>query len=305
MPTSAHRGMTTATTSGSVLEPDVTGGRRVWSLIAVETLVALSAVYGGVGLIWNNVIGMPDDWLQGTPFTSWAVPGAFLLLVVAVPMGVAAVMEVSTSPWAGLASIMAGAAQVGWIGAELFVMQRYNVLQPVMLAFGLVIMLVAVWSGRHRAMFPHRMVQRRKTNGQLARRCESHADRSAGYGLVGVAGIGVVNGAIHRSVGDLRAHQLSGLTFACFMRRTWSRLTAAGQSGPPGKRSDRGGLGRRSHRLRRIGVGMTWPRPAGALRLPNCYRNCGDGRRWRSRSTASTSLHRKAKTCSAAAPPKQ
>jgi len=87
--------------------------------------------------MWNNVIGMPDRWLRGTPFTSWVVPGAFLLLVVAVPMGMAAVVEASRSAWAALASISAGAAQVGWIGAELLMMQRYNVLQPVMLGVGL------------------------------------------------------------------------------------------------------------------------------------------------------------------------
>ena len=90
----------------------------MWSLIALETLVAISAVYGGVGLIWNNVIGMPDDWLQATLFTSWVLPGVPLLLAVAVLMGVAAIAEVSRSPWATLASITAGAAQVGWIGAS-------------------------------------------------------------------------------------------------------------------------------------------------------------------------------------------
>jgi hypothetical protein len=129
-------------------------GRRSWLLIAVEGVIAVSAGYGGVGLIWNNVIQMPPDWLQGTPFTSWVLPGVFLLLVVAIPMGAAAVLELRSSPWAQLASIVAGAAQVGWIGAQLLIMQRYNVLQPVMLGFGLAVVLLAIWAHRDQPLLP-------------------------------------------------------------------------------------------------------------------------------------------------------
>ena len=127
---------------------------RAWPGIVLELLTGAAAGYGGVGLIWHNVIRMPDDWLRGTPFTSWAMPGVFLLLVVAAPMGAAALLELRRSPWAAAASITAGAAQVGWIGAELLIMQRYNVLQPVMLGFGLAVLLLAVWSRRHQPLLP-------------------------------------------------------------------------------------------------------------------------------------------------------
>ena len=56
-----------------------------WALIALEVLVAVNAIYGGIGLMRNGM-GMPDDWLERTPFTSWLWPGVFLLLVIAVPM---------------------------------------------------------------------------------------------------------------------------------------------------------------------------------------------------------------------------
>lgn len=146
------------------------GRRRQWSLIVLELLVALSATYGGVGLIWDNAIGMPADWLRATPFTSWVLPGILLLLVVGVPMGVAAAGEIARAPWAALASVVAGAAQVGWIGVQLVVMQRYNVLQPVMLGVGLMIMLLAVWSGRRRPLFPRWLLPRRLVSGQVPQR---------------------------------------------------------------------------------------------------------------------------------------
>ena len=59
-------------------------------LIGIEALVSVVALYGGIGLIAGNALKMRDDWLDGTPFTSWVLPGVLLLIVVAVPMGVAA-----------------------------------------------------------------------------------------------------------------------------------------------------------------------------------------------------------------------
>jgi hypothetical protein len=116
--------------------------------VLVEVLVTAAALYGGIGLIWGNRIGMLDEWLAGTPFHSWLWPGVLLLAVVAVPMLVAAVAEIRRSRWAAPASLAAGATQVGWIGAQLAVMQRYHVLQPVMLGCGLLVMLLTLWEHR-------------------------------------------------------------------------------------------------------------------------------------------------------------
>lgn len=127
-------------------------GHRVTA--GIESLVAASAVYGGVGLIAGNAIGMPDDWLAGTPFGSWVLPGVLLLLVVAAPMAVAAVLELRRSRWAAVASVTAGAAQIGWIAAELLMMERYDVLQPVMVAIGLTVVLIAIAVRRHEPLWP-------------------------------------------------------------------------------------------------------------------------------------------------------
>ncbi|MHA6783092.1 hypothetical protein ACVGOW_19150 [Pseudonocardia saturnea] len=128
--------------------------RRNWPVVTVELLVAAAAVYGGVGLAWGNAIGMFDEWLEGTPFTSWLVPGILLLLVVAAPMATAALLELRCSPWVAAASITAGAAQIAWIAAQLAIMQRYNVQQPIILACGLAVVLLAVAASRHRPVLP-------------------------------------------------------------------------------------------------------------------------------------------------------
>jgi hypothetical protein len=121
------------------------------TLVVLEFLVAAAALYGGIGLAAGNLIGMPDEWLVGTPFTSWLWPGVFLLLVVAVPMVAAAMLELRGSPRAAVVSVLAGAAQVAWIAVQLLVMQRYHVLQPVMSLAGLAVLLLAVAAHRSRA----------------------------------------------------------------------------------------------------------------------------------------------------------
>lgn len=112
------------------------------ALIAVEVFVAGGAVFGGIGLI-ADTLGMQADWLSGTPFSSWVWPGIFLLLIVAVPMVIAAIGEWSRQGWAYAVSLMAGAALVGWIVAQWLVIGKYFFLQPTMLGAGLLVLLLA------------------------------------------------------------------------------------------------------------------------------------------------------------------
>lgn len=117
-------------------------------LIGLELFVAANAVYGGVGLIVGDALGLPAEWLDGTPWRTFLWPGIFLLLVVAVPMTVAAAGELLRRPWAARASVTAGALQVGWILAQWAIMQRYHPLQPTMLAAGLVVAALALLAYR-------------------------------------------------------------------------------------------------------------------------------------------------------------
>ncbi|HEU4348122.1 MAG TPA: hypothetical protein VFR35_10070 [Actinoplanes sp.] len=127
-------------------------GRRIsrWALIAIEVIVGTNAVYGGIGLIAGG-LGMPAEWLAGTPFDSWVLPGVFLLAVVAAPMLVAATGELGNQRWAFTASVAAGALQVGWILAQLAIIQRYFFLQPAMLGAGVLVVALAWFVHRDQA----------------------------------------------------------------------------------------------------------------------------------------------------------
>ena len=106
-------------------------------------LVAGGAVFGGVGLIADNAIGMLPEWLDGTASASWTLPGVLLLLVVALPMAGAAFAEIRYLSRAFVSSILAGAAQLSWIVAQWLIMQRFFFLQPVMLVAGAGVLVLA------------------------------------------------------------------------------------------------------------------------------------------------------------------
>jgi hypothetical protein len=145
-----------ATALGDASTSHGLGRRGVRSvLIGVEALIGANAVYGGVGLMRDGM-GMPSEWLDRTPFESWRLPGVFLLVVIALPMFGATAAEILRSRWAYLASVIAAVCQLGWILAQVAVLQRYFFLQPVLFGAGLLVGLLAWWSHRGERLLPAR-----------------------------------------------------------------------------------------------------------------------------------------------------
>ncbi|MBD3781642.1 MAG: hypothetical protein IE926_01615 [Micrococcales bacterium] len=139
--------MTTLPTSGRA----ATGTSRGWagtSLLVVLAVVALNAVYGGVGLMVNG-LGMPPEWLENLPVDTWVLPGVALLVTVALPQAGAAALVWHRDPRAAVVGGVVGLALVLWIVVQLLLLRRYFVLQPVIAGLGLVEMALAlVWHDR-------------------------------------------------------------------------------------------------------------------------------------------------------------
>jgi hypothetical protein len=120
---------------------------RTRLLVGLELLIAVNAIYGGIGLMVNGM-GMPEDWLERTPFSSWVIPGILLLLVIAGPMIVAAVAELRHDARAYVLSLAAGILQLGWILGQVLVLGRFFFLQPVLFVAGGLVVLLAWWAHR-------------------------------------------------------------------------------------------------------------------------------------------------------------
>jgi|SRR5947209_8583822 len=113
----------------------------------LELAIAASAGYGGIGLMYNGM-GMPSDWLAGTPFHSWFLPGLALLLGIGGSQLLAAYALLRGWPAARLVAIGAGAVLIVWIVVQVLVLQRFHVMQPTILLLGAVVAALA-WQLPH------------------------------------------------------------------------------------------------------------------------------------------------------------
>jgi len=117
-------------------------------LLIVQVLVALSAAVSGVALALGERAGTlgeragslgiipPLEWLEGTPFDSYLVPGLVLILVVGGTHALAFVLLLRRTTWALAASAVAGFGMVIWVFVQM-VLIPYSFLQAVYFGAGL------------------------------------------------------------------------------------------------------------------------------------------------------------------------
>jgi len=123
-------------------------------LVAVDGFAALSALLGGVMVATGWPYAFPASWLRGTPFADYTLPGLILGIVVGGSAGVATVLTIKYARAGAAASLVAGVVMMGWIVGEVAILAVYTWLQPVYLAVGLSMAVLAVrvaLAARHQA----------------------------------------------------------------------------------------------------------------------------------------------------------
>lgn len=105
-------------------------------LLSLLCFGAISALAGAVLGVAANGAGVPLSYLQGTPFTSYVIPGLILGLVVGGTQGLAAITIQQRHPYGPLAAAIAGFGMVIWIFVELAI-TGYTWLQAIYLALGI------------------------------------------------------------------------------------------------------------------------------------------------------------------------
>lgn len=106
------------------------------AVIAVTGFSAANAIAGGIGVMVHG-LGLPIDLLDGTPFTSFTVPGLILALAVGGSMLAATVAALQRSSTAGRAAMIAGAVMLGWIVIEAWMISDGRGLQVAVALFSL------------------------------------------------------------------------------------------------------------------------------------------------------------------------
>ena len=114
------------------------------TLLAVEAFVAVTSLAGGLALMLgamipdlSTVITPPAEYLEGSPFTSYLVPGLVLALVLGGVHAIAFGLLLRRRPSALFAAAAAGYAALIWIFVQMMVIP-FSFLQAVYFMAGAV-----------------------------------------------------------------------------------------------------------------------------------------------------------------------
>jgi len=121
--------------------------RRERVLVGLELFLAVGAVAGGGGMLLDSSghgQGLPNNLLEGTPFSSYVVPGIVLLAINAVLPTLVAVLAIGRQPIARLGHLAVASALAGWLAGETFFLGPASWMQPFFFAYAVVIGLLGV-----------------------------------------------------------------------------------------------------------------------------------------------------------------
>ena len=118
------------------------GVRRRRALAAIEAVVALNA-FGGMVYALGGASQVPTEWLQGTPFESYLIPGLYLGVAVGGTCLGAAWVTLRRPDRARAAALGASAVTVSWILAQVAMIGYRSPLQPLVAVTGLALAYLA------------------------------------------------------------------------------------------------------------------------------------------------------------------
>jgi hypothetical protein len=97
-----------------LIDARLTGARR-GIVFGIALAVGVGAVFGGWGLLSDaKSLGVKAEWLDGSPFPDYRIPGLFLLTVIGGGMLLTALLAVRSSRVAGLVAMAMGTILFIW-----------------------------------------------------------------------------------------------------------------------------------------------------------------------------------------------
>ena len=128
------------------------------TLFIADVFVALTAVFGGI-TVATGVDRFPAEWLTGTMFSSYLIPGLILGVVIGGSATAAAVASLRSREVGALSSMLAGAIMLGWLAGERLILPpaafalQFWWLEAIYVAAGLMMVVPAAavrWADRRR-----------------------------------------------------------------------------------------------------------------------------------------------------------
>ena len=109
-------------------------------LAGLQIFISLTAIIGGAKLVSNpsgHAVGVPLEWLSGSPFSDYSIPGWILLIVIGLGNGAASLLSALGHRQLGRAAIVQGGLLAGYIAVEVWAIGLRVVVQPLYFLFSL------------------------------------------------------------------------------------------------------------------------------------------------------------------------
>jgi len=110
----------------------------VYALIVLVLLQGLSGIAGGIGLVGDTSgesLQIPIEWLEGSPFNDYHIPGWILLIILGVLPVITFFGLIRRQRWAWFASLIIAIGLMIWIAVEIMVI-GYHQNPPLQLIYG-------------------------------------------------------------------------------------------------------------------------------------------------------------------------
>ncbi|MBN2245425.1 MAG: hypothetical protein JW755_06240 [Candidatus Aminicenantes bacterium] len=120
---------------------------NIYILLVLILFQGLSGIVGGIGLVLDPTgksLQLPIEWLEGSPFDDFQIPGLILLFVLGIYPLVVLYRLWRKLKWAWFAAFIVGAALIIWIGVEIMII-GYHPQPPLQLIYGLVGLFILIF----------------------------------------------------------------------------------------------------------------------------------------------------------------
>ena len=110
------------------------------ALAVMQIFNGLSALAGGIGLMGDPTggnVAMETEWLEGTPFTNFLIPGIILFVVNGIGNTTGFIFTIRKHMREAEIGMVFGVVMMGWIIVQVILIGYGSFLQPLYFATGL------------------------------------------------------------------------------------------------------------------------------------------------------------------------
>lgn len=121
------------------MAPQTSPPAGVRLLIALMIFQGVSGLFGGTGLVSDpsgETLQIPFEWLNGSPFSNYLIPGWILLIVLGIFPLTSLYGLFRRQRWGWFTALTTGAALIIWIGVEILII-GYQPHPPLQFIYGL------------------------------------------------------------------------------------------------------------------------------------------------------------------------